>query len=255
MGILNVTPDSFYDGGRYISEKQILLRCETMLREGGRIIDVGGCSTRPGGEIVSEEIENERVMSALRAIRRQFPEVWLSVDTFRASVARRAVSDFAVELVNDISGGGMDDRMFRTVAETGVPYVLSHHPAADLPDAAALPVVERVMAFFSRRLAALHDLGVKQVCLDPGIGFGKTVEENFTLLRHLHQFHALSAPILIGVSRKSLIFKTLKTTPDASLAGTTALHALALEQGVHVLRAHDVKEAVDCVQIVQKYLS
>ena len=256
MGILNVTPDSFYAASRTLEAEAICARAEQILTEGGSIIDVGACSTRPGGEAVTADDEMRRLDTALTIIRKDFPDAVVSVDTFRADVARRCVQDFAVDIVNDVSSGAVDSRMFETVADLRVPYVLTHSGGmadAAVPDTtsqdAYLPAVAR---FFAERLQTLYEMGVADVILDPGFGFGKTLEQNYQLLHALDKFITLfpDNPFLVGVSRKSMIYRLLGTTPEESLNGTTALHALALQAGAHILRVHDVREAVETVKIV-----
>ena len=256
MGILNVTPDSFYAASRTLEAEAICARAEQILTEGGSIIDVGACSTRPGGEAVTADDEMRRLDTALTIIRKDFPDAVVSVDTFRADVARRCVQDFAVDIVNDVSSGAVDSRMFETVADLRVPYVLTHSGGmadAAVPDTASqdayLPAVAR---FFAERLQTLYEMGVADVILDPGFGFGKTLEQNYQLLHALDKFITLfpDNPFLVGVSRKSMIYRLLGTTPEESLNGTTALHALALQAGAHILRVHDVREAVETVKIV-----
>ena len=255
MGILNVTPDSFFDGGAYDSEQAVATRCETILSEGGAWIDVGGVSTRPGASDVPADEEWRRVSAALRTLRRHFPEAQVSVDTFRAEIARRAVTEFGVGMINDISGG-TDADMFSTVAKLGVAYVLSHHPAAEAGMAGLPgPVVEREKAFFARLLPRLKACGARDIWLDPGIGFGKTLEENYELVARLDELSEDGWPLLVGVSRKSMIYRVLETDPDGALAGTLAVETLALLHGARMLRAHDVRAAADCIRIVGKYLS
>ena len=256
MGILNVTPDSFYAASRTLEAEAIRARVEQILTEGGSIIDVGACSTRPGGEAVTAEDEMRRLDTALTIIRKDFPDAVVSVDTFRADVARRCVQDFGVDIINDVSSGAVDCQMFETVAELRVPYVLTHSGGmadAAIPDTASseayLPSVAR---FFAERLQTLYEMGVADVILDMGFGFGKTLEQNYQLLHALGKFITLfpDNPFLVGVSRKSMIYRLLGTTPEESLNGTTALHALALQAGAHILRVHDVREAVEVVRIM-----
>lgn len=256
MGILNVTPDSFYAASRAQGAEAIRARAEQILAEGGSIIDVGACSTRPGGEAVTADDEMHRLDTALTIVRKDFPEAVVSVDTFRADVARRCVRDFAVDVINDVSGGAVDERMFETVADLRVPYVLTHSGGmadAAVPDAASseayLPAVAR---FFAERLQTLYEMGVADVILDPGFGFGKTLQQNYQLLHGLGRFIALfpDNPFLVGVSRKSMIYRLLGTTPEESLNGTTVLHTIALQAGAHILRVHDVREAVEATRII-----
>ncbi len=256
MGILNVTPDSFYAASRAQEEAAIRERAAQILADGGSIIDVGACSTRPGGEAVTVDEEMRRLDTALKVIFEDFPDALVSVDTFRADVARHCVQEFGVTLINDVSGGTLDDQMFETVADLHVPYVLTHSGGmadAAVPDDGSsemsLPSVAR---FFAERLQRLYELGVADVILDLGFGFGKTLEQNYQLLHGLVDFIRLfpDNPFLVGVSRKSMIYRLLDTTPEESLNGTTVLHTVALQAGAHLLRVHDVREAVEVVRIV-----
>jgi dihydropteroate synthase len=254
MGILNVTPDSFFSTSRYMSEEGILRRAGEMIDEGVDIIDVGGCSTRPGIDLVSEEEELLRIRLALHLIRKRWPDIPLSIDTFRASVAASAVSEYGVDIINDVSGGTMDKAMFSTVAALKVPYILMHmkgtpttmqkHPHYD-------DLMVEIARYFSQKIQQLRQLGVNDIILDPGFGFGKTVEHNYELLRRLTDFQVFDVPLLVGVSRKSMIYKPLNKTPDESLQGTIVLNTLALSKGAHILRVHDVAAARECVQLVQ----
>lgn len=253
MGILNVTPDSFYDGGYYEAESAILAQTEAMLEAGAAIIDVGGMSSRPGAELIEPEEELERVLPAIEAIAKRFPEAVLSVDTIRARVARESVLAGA-SMVNDISAGKFDEAMFSTVAELQVPYVLMHMqgtPASMQQAPQYEEVVEEVLDFFIQKVGELRALGVKDIVLDPGFGFGKTVPHNFRLLGNMHVFQILDLPILAGVSRKSMICKVLKVNPPDALNGTTALHMIALQQGARILRVHDVREARETIQLFE----
>lgn len=251
VGILNVTPDSFFDGGRYNSPSSLLARAEQLLAEGADFLDVGGYSTRPGAPEVGEGLEKKRVTEAIREIKSRFPDALISIDTFRASVAEAAVGEGAV-LVNDISGGTLDLRMFETVARLGVPYILMHmrgnpQTMASLTDYS--DVVTDVVTFFHERLYALRESGVKDVIIDPGFGFAKTAAQNFKLLAHLEKLSILERPILAGLSRKSMIWKTLATDPEGALNGTTALNMTALMKGASLLRVHDVKEARQVIRL------
>ena len=253
MGIVNVTPDSFYSGSRATDERTLVERVHAMVDEGADILDVGACSTRPGSLAVDEHGESERLRWALSIIRREAPEVMISVDTYRSSVARSCVTEWGVDMINDISGGTMDTDMFATVAALRVPYVLMHMrgtPATmstltDYQDVAA-----EVLEWMARRLDELRQLGVADVIADPGFGFAKTVEQNYELLARLHAFHALNAPLLVGVSRKRMIYTPLGCTADQALNGTTVINTVALQQGAHILRVHDVKAAAEAVKIV-----
>lgn len=254
MGILNATPDSFYDGGLYQSEEAVVQRAGEMLRQGATILDIGGASTRPGAKEVPEQEEMKRVVPLITAILKQYPQALLSVDTWRTRVAKAAV-DAGASLVNDISAGRLDSDMYKTVAGLDVPYVLMHmqgtpgtmqkHPEYD-------DVVTEVLDFFIQETAKLHALGIKDIVLDPGFGFGKTVEHNYLLLNNMHVFsRVLGMPVLAGISRKSMICRVLNVTPAEALNGTTALHMLALQQGAKILRVHDVREAIETIRLWQ----
>ncbi|MBC7922718.1 MAG: dihydropteroate synthase [Ferruginibacter sp.] len=251
MGILNVTPDSFFDGGSYTTEAQILLRAERILSEGATFIDVGGYSTRPHAPDIPEEEERARVLPAIRCILKAFPRAYVSVDTFRARVAQSAVEAGAC-LVNDVSGGTLDARMFETVSQLNVPYVLMHtrgtpQTMTRLTD--YRDVTLEVLDDLQKKIFALRSLGQKDILLDVGFGFAKTREQSFELLENLNYFEALRAPLLVGVSRKSMVYQTLGTTAAEALNGTTVLNTLALTKGASVLRVHDVREAVEAVKL------
>jgi len=256
MGILNVTPDSFYAASRVQEETAIRERVAQMLAEGADLIDVGAFSTRHGASEVSEAEEMQRLDSALTVVRRYAPEVLVSVDTFRAGVARRCVRDFGVQIINDVSGGQLDDTLFETVAELQVPYVLTHSGGlADASTTTTGTFVEDVCRFFAERLQRLYELGVADVILDPGFGFGKTLEQNYQLMHRLSDIVGLfpDNPMLVGVSRKSMIYKLLNISPEEALNGTTVLHTLALQAGARILRVHDVREAVEAVRIMGQF--
>ena len=248
MGILNATPDSFYkheEGAEALAHHAL-----QMLEEGASILDVGACSTRPGFTPPDEEEEMRRLKGALSALRKVAPKAILSVDTFRASVAKMCVEGFGVQMVNDISGGELDKEMFKTVAELGVPYILTHN--ANLDETEDAPFMAALLREMGGKVETLHELGVCDIILDPGFGFGKTLEQNYILMRNLEVLHELNLPLLVGVSHKSMIYKLLNVTPDEALNGTTALQTVALEKGAHILRAHEVREAVECVKIINK---
>lgn len=252
MGIINVTPDSFYSGSRVNDEHSLANRVRLMIDEGADVIDVGACSTRPGSESVDARGEMERLQWALAVIRREAPDVVLSVDTYRAAVARRCVEEWGADIINDISGGTIDKEMFPTVASLHVPYVLMHmrgtpETMSSLTDYDN--VAGDVLEWMARRIDDLRQLGVADVIADPGFGFAKTVEQNYELLARLNAFHALNAPLLVGVSRKRMIYTPLGCTPDTALNGTTVINTLALQQGAHILRVHDVKAAVEAVKL------
>ena len=254
MGILNVSPDSFYDGGRYMVESAILRQVEKMLVDGADIIDVGGMSSRPGATIISEKEEMGRVLPTIKAILKRFPACILSVDTIRSDVARSAVGE-GVGMINDISAGEMDERMFPTVAELSVPYVLMHIrgiPKTMQNDPAYKNVTLEILDYLIAKVGRLRELGVKDIVIDPGFGFGKTVGHNFELLGSLDVLGILGLPVLVGLSRKSMIHKTLGVTAGEALNGTTALHVVALERGAKILRVHDVKEAKEVIRLFEQ---
>lgn len=255
MGILNVTPDSFYAGSRQQTADDITRRVHQIIEEGGDIIDIGAYSSRPFAEDVSPEEEMRRLRQGLGIVRKVAPEAIISVDTFRSDVARMCVEEFNVTIINDISGGEMDQHMFDTIAELQVPYILMHMKGTP-QDMQVNPgyehLLKEVLYYFSKKVAQLHDLGVKDIILDPGFGFGKTIDDNYLLLEHLDDFQILELPILVGVSRKSMIYKVLGITPEDALNGTTALNTIALMKGADLLRVHDVREATEVINIVEK---
>lgn len=252
MGILNLTPDSFYAASRRQTEDEIRRRVRQITAEGADIIDAGAYSSRPGADDVSPEEEAARLRRGLRLVREEAPGAIVSVDTFRADVARMCVEEEGADIINDISGGTLDSGMFATAARLGVPYVLMHMRGTPQTMQQA-PVYEdvtrEVLLFLQERIDRLHSLGVRDVIADPGFGFAKTLAHNYELMARLEDFAALDSPLLVGVSRKSMIYRLLGSTPEEALAGTTALHMAALGAGAHILRVHDVREAVDCVRI------
>lgn len=253
MGILNATPDSFYDGSRYQRVDQAIRHCEKMIREGATFIDIGGLSTRPGAASITMEEESERVIPVIKAVHAAFPKVILSIDTFWSEIAVRAV-EAGASMVNDISAGGFDARMFQTVATLDVPYVLMHmqgSPANMQEHPVYTDVVEEVLDFLIRKAGQLREMGTKDIILDPGFGFGKSLDHNYQLLNKLHVMRILEYPVLVGLSRKSMICKVLKVNPGMALNGTTALHMVALQQGAKILRTHDVREAVEVIKLWQ----
>ena len=255
MGILNVTPDSFYAASRQRGETDIERRIETILSEGGAWIDVGGYSSRPDAEDVSPEEEKRRLEPALRLLRDRYPEVPVSLDTFRAEVARWGVEEYGVALINDISGGELDEAMFRTVARLRIPYLLMHMrgtPRTMQRHTDYADLMEEVMLYFARKVRELRLLGVNDIILDPGFGFSKTLEQNYRLMSHLEEFAVFELPLLVGVSRKSMIYRLLDATPEESLNGTTVLNTFALLHGADILRVHDVRQAVEAVRIVRQ---
>jgi dihydropteroate synthase len=257
MGILNVTPDSFHAGSRKQTEADIHSRLEAILGEGGRIVDIGGYSSRPAAAEVPEEEEMRRLSLALGIVKAHYPEAVVSVDTFRAGVARRSVEEYGAAIINDISGGELDPGMFRTVAALRTPYILMHMRGAPRTMQQYTRydhLTADIRAYFANKLYELELLGVNDIILDPGFGFSKTTEQNFELLRSLDEFALFERPLLAGVSRKSMIYETLRITPGDSLNGTTVLNTLALLKGASILRVHDVREAVEAVRLVEQYL-
>ena len=255
MGILNVTPDSFYAGSRGVTERDIIDRLRQMTDEGASIIDIGAYSSRPDADDVSTEEEMARLRHALNLVRQHQPDAVVSVDTFRADVARMCVEEYGVAMVNDISAGEMDDEMFPTIARLGVPYIAMHMkgtPQTMQINPQYEHFLKEIFYFFSEKVQKLRDLGVKDIIIDPGFGFGKSIEHNYQLMNHLEEFKLFGLPLLVGISRKSMIYKLLGTTPEEALNGTTVLNTIALQKGAHILRVHDVKAAVEAVKIVEK---
>ncbi len=255
MGILNVTPDSFYAGSRSETEKDIVQRLHQIISEGASIIDIGGYSSRPNAKHISAEEEMNRLRNGLEIIRKHHPDAVVSVDTFRADVAKMCVEEYGVAIINDISAGQMDEEMFPTIARLGIPSIIMHMkgtPQDMQMDPQYDHFLKEIFYYFSEKVQKLRDLGVKDIIIDPGFGFGKTIEHNYELMNHLEEFSLFELPLLVGVSRKSMIYKLLETTPKEALNGTTALHTIALLKGANILRVHDVKEAVESIKIVQK---
>ncbi|SHJ83922.1 dihydropteroate synthase [Maribacter aquivivus] len=254
MGILNVTPDSFFDGGKYKDEKSILNQVEKMLNEGATFIDVGAYSTRPGALEVDEAIELKRIAPIVNLILKNFPGIILSIDTFRSNVAKACVENGA-SIINDISAGLQDSDMLPTVAKLHVPYIMMHmrgtpqnmQQKTDYED-----VVKEVLSFFSERLVAAKALGIKDIIIDPGFGFAKSLHQNYKLLNQMEVMKIIEHPLLAGISRKSMIYKTLDTTANQALNGTTALHMICLQKGANILRVHDVKEAMECIKLYEQ---
>jgi len=240
MGILNATPDSFFADSRQQTEEDIALSCHKMLADGAAIIDVGGCSTRPGGEIASEAEEMKRLRTALSVVRREHPQAVVSVDTFRPDVARMAVEEFGADIINDVSGGTPE--MFRMVTRLHVPYILMSQQ----------PTMRDMLLSFADKVQQLRDMGASDLILDPGFGFGKTLEQNYEVMNQLEKLQVMELPLLVGISRKSMIYRLFGYTPQEALNSTTVLNTIALMKGASILRVHDVKEAIECVGIVQQ---
>ena len=252
MGIINLTPDSFFEDSRATNEKKILSRVEQFLQEGAACIDIGAFSTRPGSEIISEEEEIKRISQPIQWILKEFPSTLISLDTFRGNVAKTGL-DLGVGCINDISGGEFDPTLLNVVAAYKVPYILMHsndkmenmHAVEQKTN-----LFQEMMVYFSKKLNDLNELGIHDVIIDPGFGFGKTLEENEYILKNLNLFHVLERPILVGISRKSMIYKKLNCTPEEALNGTTVLNTLAVQKGASILRVHDVKETVEIIQLL-----
>lgn len=255
MGILNRTPDSFFDGGRLVDDRSVLLKAEELIKEGATFVDVGGYSTRPDAGDVSEDEELHRVISTISLLTKNFPKLLLSVDSFRSRVAKEGVAAGAC-MINDVSGGTLDREMLQTVADCQVPYVMMHmrgNPTTMKNLNQYENVTQDVVFELSKHLAKARELGINDVIIDPGFGFAKNIQQNFEMLQHLEHFQHLDCPLLIGISRKSMIYKTLGISPEEALNGTTALHAIALVKGAHILRVHDVKEAMECIHLLKNF--
>lgn len=255
MGIVNITPDSFFQESRKQSESEIVNRVRQILEEGGRIIDIGGQSTSPTSSLIPATEEFNRLEPALRIIRKEFPDAILSVDTFYSEVAKPAVEKYGVNIINDISGGQIDGKMFDTVARLNVPYILMHMrgtPQTMQQHTGYDNLIQEILYYFSERIAKLNLLGVNDIIIDPGFGFSKTMDQNYQLMAYLKYFNIFEVPILAGISRKSMIYKLLECSPQESLNGTTVLNTVALLSGAAILRVHDVKEAVECVKIAKR---
>ena len=255
MGILNVTPDSFYAGSRSRTEAEIAARACQILDEGASIIDIGAYSSRPNAEHISPEEEMQRLRTGLEILNRNHPDAIISVDTFRDEVARQCVEEYGAAIINDISAGEMDEQMFPTVARLNVPYIMMHMqgtPQNMQKEPHYENLLKEVFMYFARKVRQLRDLGMKDIILDPGFGFGKTLEHNYELMAHLEEFGIFELPLLVGVSRKSMIYRLFGATPQEALNGTTVLDTVALMKGADILRVHDVREAVEAVRLIEK---
>jgi len=253
MGILNLTPDSFFDGGSYKDESAILKRVESMLNDGATFVDMGAYSSRPGAEHVPEVEELKRMIPIVKLILKHFPETLISIDTFRSKVAEESIVHGAA-IINDISAGNLDENMFATIAKFQVPYIMMHMkgtPQSMQKEAIYEDLIKDLRYYFSEKIAQTTQLKINDVIIDPGFGFAKTTGQNYTLLNHLDLFQTFGLPLLIGLSRKSMIYKILGSTPQEALNGTTTLHTIALLKGANIIRAHDIKEAVECVKLVE----
>jgi len=253
MGIINVTPDSFFDGGKYKTEKKVLKRAEEIQTQGGAVIDIGAVSTQPGSEGISTKDEIERLLPAVRAVKKEFPDAFISIDTYRSWVALKVIEDCGPCMVNDVSGGNFDVNMFDTIGKLRVPYVLMHMlgtPVKMQNNPEYGDIIRDISMFFTEQVKKLTKAGVVDVIIDPGFGFGKTLDHNFELLNRLDSFKVFQLPLMVGVSRKSMIYKMLKITPEEALNGTSVVNTLALMGGADILRVHDVKEAVEAIRIL-----
>ncbi len=256
MGILNISPDSFYDGGKYKNKKSIVLQTEKMLNEGATFIDVGAYSSRPGANPVSEDEELKRMLPVVELLIKEFPEIILSIDTFRSTVAEQSLQAGAA-LINDISAGQLDEKMLPTIAKYKIPYIMMHlrgTPRTMQCQTDYSDLIIDILSYFSERVAQARSLGIIDIIVDPGFGFAKKLEQNYKLLSKLDLFKNLNLPILVGLSRKSMIYKALDTNPEHALNGTTALNMVALMKGANILRVHDVKEAVECITLAERLL-
>ena len=254
MGILNITPNSFFDGGRYSSEKEILAKVDKMLAEGATFIDIGAYSSKPSAEFVSEEEELNRIVPVVQLLVKHFPEILISIDTFRSEVAKACIENGAA-IINDISAGNLDDKMLEVIAQYNVPYIMMHMrgtPETMQSMTEYEDIVKEVLLYFSEKIRKARSLGINDLIVDPGFGFAKTIEQNYEIMQKLELFHHLELPLLIGISRKSMIHKTLEINADEALNGTTVLNTIALSKGTQILRVHDVKEAVECVKLYEK---
>ncbi|MBT8244366.1 MAG: dihydropteroate synthase [Winogradskyella sp.] len=257
MGIFNVTPDSFYDGGRYKDANDILKQVELMLNEGATFIDIGGYSSKPGADFVSEAEELQRVVPVVELILKNFPETLISIDTFRSKVAKKTIEAGAA-LVNDISAGKLDQKMIETVGKLSVPYIMMHmrgNPKTMQQQTDYDDLLKAIISYFGEQISKAHEIKINDIIIDPGFGFAKTLEQNYTLLKHLDLLKITDKPILAGISRKSMIYKALNTTAKEALNGTTALNMIALENGASILRVHDVKEAMECITLFNQLKS
>ncbi|MFA9188396.1 dihydropteroate synthase [Flavobacterium sp. FBOR7N2.3] len=254
MGILNITPNSFFDGGRYSSESAILAKVEKMLAEGATFIDIGAYSSKPSAKFVSEEEELNRIVPVVKLLVKHFPKILISIDTFRSEVARVCIENGAA-IINDISAGNLDDKMLEVIAKYNVPYIMMHMrgtPETMQSMTEYEDVVKEVLFYFSEKISQARSLGINDLIVDPGFGFAKTIAQNYEVMQKLELFQSLELPILIGISRKSMIHKTLEISADEALNGTTVLNTIALTKGAQILRVHDVKEAVECVKLYEK---
>ncbi len=254
MGILNVTPDSFYDGGFYNSKSKVIDQVKKMVSDGASIIDIGGYSSRPGAEEISVDTELKRVLPVIKLIKKKYPKILISIDTFRSEVAKLSV-ECGADIINDISGGSLDSKMYKTIAKLNVPYIIMHmkgDPGNMMEKTNYKDIFGELNKYFNEKISLAESFGIKNIIIDPGFGFSKTTKQNFDILNNLNLFNQHKRPILVGVSRKSMIYKTLNTTPDNSLNGSTVLHTVSLLKGAKIIRTHDVKQANECIRLVSE---
>jgi len=254
MGILNITPNSFYDGGKYSLEKNAISKVDKMLKEGATFIDIGAYSSKPNAEFVSEEEELKRIIPVVKTLIKEFPETLLSIDTFRSSVAQECINNGAA-LINDITAGNLDEKMIEVIASNNVPYIMMHlrgTPQTMQNQTNYENLIKEMILYFSDKISKARNLGIHDLIIDPGFGFSKTTDQNFEILSNLELFKMLDLPILTGISRKSMIYKTLDTNPEEALNGTTVLNTIAITKGANIIRVHDVKEAIECVKLYEK---
>ena len=257
MGILNVTPDSFYDGGFYDNQKKVIDQVEKMINDGASIIDIGGYSSRPGADNISPDVELARVLPIVKLIKERFSKILISIDTFRSEVAKQCVENGA-DIINDISGGSLDSKMFETVAKLNVPFIIMHmrgNPSNMMDKTDYENIIEEIENYFSKKIELAKSFGINDIIIDPGFGFAKTTKQNFDILKNLTYLKKLDKPLLVGVSRKSMIYKTLNLSPIDSLNGSTVLHTISLMKGANIIRVHDVKEANECIRLVNELKS
>jgi len=261
MGILNITPDSFYDGGAYLTDYKVLKRVEQIFTEGAEIIDIGAYSSRPGAQHISREEEWQRLQKVLKAIRQSSDfgkNAIISIDTFRSEIAQLAVNEYNANIINDISAGEADEKMMQTAAQLGVPYIMMHKqgtPQTMQQNPSYKDVVNEIISYFKQKIKKAKLLGIKDIAIDPGFGFGKTLQHNYQLLAHLHEFQIFKETLLVGISRKSMIYKLLETSPAEALNGTSVLNSIALQKGAQILRVHDVKEAMETIVLTQAVIN
>ena len=254
MGILNITPDSFFDGGAYTQLDKIRQKISQLITEGAKIIDIGAYSSRPGAKHISEKEEMDRLLPVLKLINKKFPELLVSVDTFRAEIAKTAVNDFGVSIINDISAGGLDPKMFETISKLNVAYIMMHMigtPQNMQQKTQYKNMMQEIVNYFNKKIHQLKSLGIHDIIIDPGFGFSKTLTQNYWLLNSLKDLKILELPILVGLSRKSMIYKQLNIKPDKALNGTSVLNTIALQNGADILRVHDVREAMETINLIE----